>query len=202
MMDGMKFYLARIGMKTKSRMTQDTPAVAIREKDLSLNADAMEDCLRPVGFVGKAVDIRYGLGGWAQRLVAQYPKVRLLGYEQDPVTAAKAWVDDDRVNLDVARFNPDTVPVPYRECDLLLADFNTVTVLKRGLLDEAVEAIRPLNVIFTDVACVKLHLNFASYGLSSRDTLAEYWKRFKLPGYRLRKWSRKHHAASTALFSR
>jgi hypothetical protein len=188
-------------MKTKSRMTQDTPAVAIRDKDLKLNADAMEDCLKRLAFGKTAVDIRYGLGGWAERLLALHPKARVLGYEQDEETAEKAYVPD-QVNLHVARFDPATVPVPYRECDLLLADFNTVTVLKRTLLDEAVEAIRPLNVIFTDVACVKLHLNFASYGLSSRDTLAEYWKRFKLPGYRLRKWSRKHHAASTALFSR
>lgn len=177
-------------------MNQDTPAIEIREKDLATNAAALRECLaRIVVDISSVVDIRYGLGGWAQVVRGRWPLARIVGYEQHPATADRCWTDN-RVELRRERFMPENAP----GCELLLADFNTLTMLKRGLLDEALAACRPSYVVFTDVACCKLHLNYRSYGLKAAN-LEQYWTAFRIDGYRRLRFSRLHHAASTAVYA-
>jgi hypothetical protein len=141
-------------------MDHNTPATAIRPKDLAANCLALGDCLRavPPSAVRTILDVRYGLGGWARAALRRFPAARLVGYEADTETAARAW-RDGRVDLRVGRF-----PGSYAASGvcLTLCDFNTTTALKRALLDEAVvAAARPLYLVFTDVACTRLHLNYA-----------------------------------------
>jgi hypothetical protein len=130
--------------------------------------------------------------------LTRVPAAEVFGYEQNAATARSAW-SGPRVRVFVLPFFPEWAPPgPW---DLLLADFNTLTVKRRAELDEAVAAARPGYLVFTDVACVKLHLNFRSYGLGSPD-LGEYWAAFAVPGYAHVAHSRSHHAASSALYKR
>jgi hypothetical protein len=180
-------------------MNQDTPAVDIREKDLAKNAEAFRECLAyvPPSEIERALDIRYGLGGWAKAVRERFPDAYITGYEQDPETAEIAW-RGSQVRIINESFHPARV---HSQFDLLCADFNTLTVLKRKPLDEAVEAAEPAYVVFTDVACCKLHLNFRSYGLVEPD-LDAYWRAFPLKGYRLLGYAKRHHAASTAVYKK
>ncbi len=178
-------------------MNQDTPATEIKSKDLSANCLALEKLLGRLSLaqVSSVADIRYGLGGWAQVVRERFPDVPIEGWEQDSETAQKSWKDSG-VTLHIARWQPSPI-----RASLVLADFNTLTALKRQLLDELLAQIKSPYLIFTDVACSKLHLNYKSYGLS-RPYLSEYWKRFSVRGYLLKAWEQEHHAASTALFER
>jgi hypothetical protein len=183
-------------------MNHDTPAREIRQRALDLNVEAFRTLL---AFLPKAwrtrtafaLDIRYGLGGWARALREAFPETEVTGYEQDPATAQRAWRDAG-VSLRVERFRPEDRPGRF---DLLCADFNTLTALKRDLLEEALAEVAPDYVVFTDVSCSKLHLNYRSYGLTEPN-LDAYWRAFPVPGYELVAWEKKHHAASTALFRR
>lgn len=178
-------------------MNQDTPASAIRPKDLGANSEALRQLLlRVPRDILSAVDIRYGLGGWA-RVLYEHHHPSLLGYEQDLETYRAAW-KGAKVKLVNRRFEGQ----PYR-ADLLLADFNTLTVLNRKLLDEAVAAVPAEWVVFTDVARSKLHLNAErSYGLRAGATMDDYWRAFPLVGYRLVAWAGVHWAATTALYKK
>ncbi|MCK9569151.1 hypothetical protein M0R72_09430 [Candidatus Pacearchaeota archaeon] len=178
-------------------MNQDTPAINIRSKDLAQNALALRELLGNINptEVNRVCDIRYGLGGWAQVVMSRFPNARMIGYEQDQQTADMSW-KSGRVDLRVERWKPNGKKPP----DLLLADFNTVTVLKRELCDEAAQ-VGARYFVFTDVACSYLHLNWQAYNLSSPD-LDEYWSKFRVSGYQLVAFSKKHHSASTALYLR
>jgi hypothetical protein len=181
-------------------MDHNTPAKDIKPKDLAANTKALAELLDFVeGPIKQIVDIRYGLGGWAQEYTSQWPRARVVAYEQDEETAAKAWTND-QVNLEVGPFKPQEFP--FYHVDLLLADFNTLTVLKDTLLVEALAVIEPKWVIFTDVCCSKLHLNYRSYGLKKSDGLDAYWCKFAVEGYGLVRWRKFHHAASSALYQR
>lgn len=182
-------------------MNQDTPAVAIKTKDLDANGLALKELLEAIPRrerIQRIVDIRYGLGGWARHAVESFPLANVLGFEQDAETASKAFLVPS-VRLLNERFND--IQKLEGKTDLLLADFNTLTVLKRELLDRALTAVNPAWIVFTDVCCSKLHLNYRSYGLENPD-LAAYWERFEVGGYRLVKWVKRHHAASSALYQR
>ena len=185
-------------------MKDSTPAIDIREKDLAHNRGAFRDCLGylPPG-IRDAVDIRYGLGGWAQELKESHSDCKLVGYEKDPGTSAQASIPEGHI-LNCREYEPPTLEL----CDLLMADFNNLTCRHsfRGPgpepLIEAVEDLSPRYIIFTDTACARLHLNWrVSYGLSSPD-MGEYWEQFPLPGYRLMGWSRVHFHASTSVWAR
>lgn len=179
-------------------MNSKTPAADIKEKDLAKNASAAAYLLTMVPTPKTILDARYGLGGWAVEVAKLWPEVDLVGFEADLNTFNKATVPDGfrLCGLPTDRTKHDGAP------DLLLADFNTVTQKKRGELDEEIERWqRPAYVIFTDVACGKLHLNFRSYQLETPD-LADYWNSWDIPGYQIVAWTQKHHAASTALFRR
>lgn len=183
-------------------MNGKTPAREIAERDLAKNCEAFETCLSKMledGFSPKiAVDIRYGLGGWAMQLAGAVAGVRIVGFEADRATfdaaARPAFLE--------LRHEPYTGQL-VDSCGLLLADFNTLTLLKANELIEALAALAPEYVIFTDVACGKLHLNYRSYGLKLPD-LGDYYREFerRLAGYDLVTWDRKHHAASTSLWVR
>lgn len=177
-------------------MNDDTPARLIKVNDLNANSVALAELINGIDPPSSVLDIRYGLGGWARVVAETFPESCIIGYEHDPITARAAWIGS-RVTLRVKAFDPNEIEQPV---DLLLADFNTTTAKKRTLLDDALR-IRPLGLIFTDVACSKLHLNFSSYGLS-RPSLIEYWRRFDVPGYQLIGYVKAHHAASTALYKR
>lgn len=188
-------------------MNQDTPAREIKTKDLGLNREAVRILLQKIPsvqsntpLIKSVVDIRYGLGGWAQEVHRRFPKAKLIGYEQDKETFDKAWkIPQFQVyNL---RFSPKPYEVYVDRVNLLLADFNTLTKLNTELLDTALRYFRPGYVIFTDVSCSKLHLNFRSYDLSKAN-LDLYWKSFTVPGYCLVAWEKKHYAASSAVFKR
>lgn len=190
-------------------MNHDTPARLIRTKDLNANREALRTLLEeiPGDVIKSALDIRYGLGGWAQEVFKRFPSCRpYLGYEQDAKTAEAAWKHPtNRIILRIRKFHPAEVSYRYRpkqffRFDLVLADFNTTTMLKRDMVDEILPMARRY-LIFTDVACVKLHLNFRAYGLDRPD-LGEYWARFKLSGFRFVSFARSHHAASSALYER
>lgn len=176
---------------------QLTPARLIRFRDLVNNRRAMESLLPSIDPPPDWVlDIRYGVGDWAKAVRRKFPAAHIVGFELDEETAEGAWKD---ANVDL--FVEAWVPQTSRAVDLLLADFNMTTVLHRDLLDEAVKAISPGWLIFTDVAAGKLHLNYRSYGLESSD-LSSYWRGFVVKGYRLVRYERTHRAASTALYQR
>jgi len=179
-------------------MNSSTPAILIRSKDLAKNVKAFAGCLELLPKTPKTVlDIRYGLGGWAKELRRRYPKVAITGYEADPSTYNTAF-RDSLTNVYCGMF--DGSKRGYR-VDLLVADFNTLTTLKRKELEEALAIVKCQWLIFTDVACSKLHLNYRSYGLEEPD-LNAYWDEFDVEGYRLAGWAREHHAASTAIYQR
>jgi len=177
-------------------MNHDTPAVDIKEKDLNQNTQALEELLSKISdeSISSILDIRYGLGGWAEKALETFPGAKLIGYEQDANTAARA-VKPKGATVRVKRFEP----TKGMKADILLADFNTTTCLKRETLDHALRYVDCDYLVFTDVCCSKLHLNYASYGLAEAD-LKKYWKRFKVDGYKLIGFARVHHAASSALY--
>jgi hypothetical protein len=179
-----------------------TPAFHLSLGMLAANRKAMEDCVRHIPgkeSIKTVLDIRYGTGRWAKRVLSSFPKAKVLGYEWDRRTADAAWTDD-RVELRVETFEPQTSAV-WPVTDLLLCDFNTCTVKARGLLDDAVRYVNPNWVVFTDVAKSKLHMNYRAYGLPS-PSLAEYWKAFRISGYVLWWWASHQREASTAVWRR
>ena len=176
-------------------MDKNTPVREIREKDLAANCLAFGECLKrvPANEIKTVLDIRYGRGGWARLVRNRIPNARITGYEQDRKTAKLAWAD---VNTDLLAEEY----FPQRKVfDLLIADFNTLTQIKRQEIDDVIKVVRTKYLIFTDVCCSKLHLNYYSYGLSE-PSLIKYWRRFNLDGYRFVCFARHHYAASTALY--
>lgn len=179
------------------KMTQDTPAIAIKQKDLDLNGSALAGCLSLIKSpISTVLDIRYGLGGWAKIVCNKFSGCTIEGYEQDAATARKAWKDFG-VDLHVEKFAKPRNTKP----DLCLADFNLVTKLNRSLLDNLLAVMSAKYLVFTDVCASKLHLNYASYGLQRAD-LEAYWKSFAVRGYAYLGHRKEHHAASTAIYKR
>lgn len=181
-------------------MKPSTPAAQIPERDLGKNVAALRQLLETIpANVRLIVDARYGLGGWARVARDFLPDADYVGYEADSETWRAAWKDP------LATVYHSTTAAYERNlwapCDLLLADFNTVTQLKRAELDEEIKRWDPEWLIFTDVACGKLHLNFRSYGLEVPD-LGAYWRNWDVPGYSFEAYAKHHHAASTGLFRR
>ena len=125
-----------------------------------------------------------------------FPDARIIGYEIDAATIETAWTDSG-VELRHERWTPRPTP----PTDLLLADFNMSTMLSKEPLEEALIAVRPRFVVFTDVAAAKIHLNYSRYGLVG-PSMDKYWSRFRLDGYELVTYRREHHSASTALWKR
>lgn len=182
-------------------MKPSTPAAQINARDLDKNTEALRTLLRFIHTAPQiVVDCRYGLGGWAKVLHETFPQAHLVGFEADLETFERAWVGD-RSDLHCSSSGTPSLGLGYKRCDLLLADFNTVTKLKREELDEEIERWQPEWLIFTDVACGKLHLNFKSYCLAEPD-LGKYWRSWDIPGYEFKRAAKHHHAASTALFRR
>lgn len=179
-------------------MNPSTPAAQIAERDLSKNTAAVRELLALVEPPQTIVDCRYGLGGWARVVHELFEDADLLGFEADPETFERAYKHD---LAEVRNRVTSAYDQLWRPCDLLLADFNTVTQLKRRELDEELDRWQPTAIIFTDVACGKLHLNYRSYGLDQPD-LDAYWRRWSIPRYRFERFARHHHAASTGLFYR
>lgn len=179
-------------------MNSLTPANTIKTKDLEANTEALNSLLTFLPQqIQTVLDIRYGLGGWFKAVRAKFPLAKIEGYELDLETFQQAS-KDKKVKL-----HNKAYPKKSRKqvVDLLLADFNTCTMLKRKELDEALESIDCRYLVFTDVCSSKLHLNYKSYGLKS-PSLDSYWKRFKVSGYELIAWEKKHYAASTALYTK
>jgi hypothetical protein len=179
-------------------MNSSTPAALINGRDLSKNTVAVRELLAYIEPPQTVVDCRYGLGGWARVVHNLFEDADLLGFEADPETFARAYKNG------LAEVRNQVTAVYdqlWRPCDLLLADFNTVTQLKRRELDEELERWQPSAIIFTDVACGKLHLNYGAYGLDAPD-LDAYWRRWSVERYRFERFARHHHAASTGLFTR
>lgn len=183
-------------------MNQHTPANQIKTKDLLSNRQAMEDLLGeiPVKGVRSILDIRYGRGFWAQKVLERFPTASYTGYESDEETLSNAW-SSSQVQLYNSFWPPDEGSSGNDYPDLVLADFNITTMKNREMLDQVFEVVQPEWIIFTDVACCKIHLNYRSYGLE-RPEMEDYWKGFNVPWYRLIRFSRKHYAASTALYQR
>lgn len=184
-------------------MNPSTPAREIKAADLRKNGEALLALLKqlPKGRLWGVLDIRYGLGGWAAIADKTLVMSDYIGYESDQATRHQAVLPIG-VDLVPTAFDDEASSHLPRVPDLLLADFNTVTMLKRKELDEALELSgRPEFVIFTDVACSKLHLNYKSYGLNHPD-LKAYYDNFAIPGYRLVAFAKQHHAASTSLWRR
>lgn len=180
-------------------MKDITPAIEIPIKQRKANGWAFQECLSRIDLskVITVLDIRYGTGDWARRLRERAPHVQIFGFEVDSVTAKIAY--RGCVELAVAEYVGEQLPLWPAEYDLLLADFNNLTRLKAEPLHVALRAANPQWVVFTDVASAKLHINFASYGLDNPD-LAEYYRRFSLPGYELLGYERKHFPASTSVW--
>lgn len=182
-------------------MKHDTPAIEIRAKDRERNTAAFLEAfsaLRPRRFTS-ALDIRYGLGGWAEAIADRIPAY--VGFEADPATAAQA-VKPKGVMLLTGRFPPSEAMAVQPPFALLLADFNNLTLMKPFALLEAIQFAKPRAIVFTDVACSKLHLNFGSYGLESPD-LASYVRAFRdrvLPDWTHVHTARHHHHAATLAF--
>lgn len=178
-------------------MESSTPARMIRPKDLEANRTALEECLAliPEDGVKTVLDVRYGLGGWARTVRERFPRAKIVGFEIDAATVNNAWKDKG-VNLSASAWTGVGVG-----SDLLLCDFNVGTIKSRETVDTLTKVVQPRWVIFTDVACVKIHLNYRNYGLISPD-MDEYWQTYKVDGYEQLKWFRKHHAACTAVYQR
>lgn len=177
-------------------MEDRTPAVSIRSKDLDLNAKALDDLLNHIeGDIRTVLDVRYGLGGWAQRVTTRFPRCEIRGYEIDERTFAEAWTNP-KVRLSQYPFQGSNL-----RYDLVLADFNRLTLKRRNELDNLLSLVDSSWLVFTDVSCGKLHLNYSSYGLNRPD-LTEYYLQFNVPEYDFVTYSRSHHFASSALFQR
>lgn len=179
-------------------MKPTTPAITIREKDLAKNVEALGGCLDLVrGRIKTVLDVRYGLGGWAKLIMERVKPISYVGTELDQVTYEAAW-RHPKVNL-------INSPLPeklwHKKWSLVLADFNNLTSLHRGELDWLLPRVTADWLIFTDVACGKLHLNYGSYGLR-KPMLAEYWGRFAVEGYELVGYYRAHHFASSAVYQK
>ena len=183
-----------------SKMRSDTPAIEIREKDLQKNSSALERLLEliPVGNVLNAIDLRYGLGGWAEKVTKRFPDVTYKGYEKDRQTFRRALLSKPN---QVRLFRRDSQLVSG-QTDLLLIDFNNLTVLKREPLDDILSKIKTQYLVFTDVASSKIHLNFRSYGLNPDFSMVDYWEQFKISGFGLIGFVRDHHHASSALYKK
>src|SRR6516164_8531831 len=127
-----------------------TSALKIRSKDLSLNGEAAELCMREIGSrpINFIIDIRYGLGGWARIASDLFPDAALRGYEYNEATYKAAWKPPgaDIIQGRSPSLSKRVMGPLY--CDLLLADFNTVTMLKRKELDLALVNFRPRWLIF------------------------------------------------------
>ena len=176
-------------------MNSNTPALEISPKDLERNTEALKVLLAhiPPNAVSRILDVRFGLGGWVKEALRVFPNARVVGYEQDLETAKASW-HDSRINLKVRKFKGDK-----SKYQLVLADFNTVTQLRRVELDELLSCQNPPYILFTDVCCSKLHLNWKFYGLK-QNSLEDYWRSFNVGGYKLVAYAKVHYAASSALF--
>jgi hypothetical protein len=184
-----------------------TPVVQIDEKDQKANTAALEELLNHLPDSLKyVVDVRYGLGQWAQVISVRFPKADILGFELDRETALRAQVPS-RCRL---VFEGDLSHIcglcngtgEKSKVDLLLADFNMMTLTDPYEVKAEIFRWNPRWFVFTDVACGKLHLNWKTYGLGQPD-LNLYWESWQntIP-YQLVAWSRKHHFSSSALFTK
>lgn len=188
-------------------MDNKTPAIDIKQKDRNRNRLAFHSCLRYLrdkeeADIKNVVDIRYGLGGWACSLFEFYPKCKLIGFEGDEATYSQAA--EPRGTKLIHSYFPPAKKYKVSKlsnCDLLLADFNRLTVMNKSELTEALDLLSPRYAIFTDVSCSKLHLNYKSYWLES-PSLDAYWSSFDVPNYRFLFYDRQHFHASTGLFRR
>lgn len=187
-------------------MNTNTPANTIRKKDLDLNTEALRECLVELKKARKRVhtvlDIRYGLGGWAQVTFELLKPKCYVGFEADLKTYRESWKPKtaERFELCQQFFEPTGLN-PF---DMVLADFNNLTMMKPKDLLQVLAFARPRVVIFTDVACSKLHLNFESYGLNKPD-LNQYVRAFGknvLAAWTHLHTARKHHHAATLMFTR
>lgn len=184
-------------------MNSDTPALEIRAKDRDKNSAAFRECILTLMTPHRRIlDIRYGLGGWARQWFKLFTSERYLGFEADHETWRLAHKPGG-VEVRNERFDPKTT-APIGKIDLVLADFNNLTSLKAKPLLEVLEFAQPRAVIFTDVACSKLHLNFSSYGLKKPDLngYVRQFSKFVLPDWTCVHTSRHHHHAVTMLFRR
>ena len=191
-------------MTQSKKMNDATPAASIPPKDLDKNTEALGQLLTTLSRsrIEEVLDIRYGLGGWAKESLRQLSSVtRYVAWEADKRTYDLAYDGDDKISLFNDRFTPEMIEAEYT-IDLLLADFNLVTLRQKSLALEAAK-LGPRYLVFTNVACGKLRLNFRSYGLESAD-LDQYWKQWEheLPGYELLDYVRARHFASTGLFKK
>lgn len=187
------------------KMNARTPATAIRQSDLAKNNAAfvtlldelVEKYQMPAESV--ALDIRYGLGDWGVLLAGRFWQV--IGWEADEETAKRARVPAN-AHLHAGPYQPE---LRSHATTLLVADFNNSTILKDEPLWEAVKAERPEFVIFTDVACSKLHLNFRSYGLDHRSFDLYQHRvvdRARENGYNVISHLRAHHHAAMFVLRR
>ena len=174
------------------------------------NVAAFELCLKklPLRDIDTALDVRFGHGGWAKAFSMMCPDAELYGFEWDVETYSAAEVPP-RTKLVNRKFDTVTFPREWpRHYDLLCANFNTLTMLKCDPLLRALDIARPRFLIFTDVACSKLHLSYKSYGLKShcrRGDLEHYFDAFgsaSLPGWERVGIARTHFHAATAAWIR
>lgn len=192
-------------------MDANTPAREIRSADLAKNTAAFLECYQAVRRrkILRAVDIRYGLGGWASALCDANKNVKVLGFEADQETFDGARFFEGHTHVWHDHFPPRKLGAiadldAAKPVDLLCADFNNLTMMKAEPLLEAIRLTNPRMVIFTDVACSKMHLNFNSYGLTEPNLFA-YFERFNeviLPNWTHVHTARHHHHAATTAWIR
>ena len=190
-------------------MDPNKPAIEIRQKDLDKNTAAFLECFRAIRRcrkIERVVDVRYGLGGWSTALLGLKPNAKVLGFEANGDTFAKAEKPKG-----AKVFNCKFPPVGaeraalaaiqrFQNCDLLLADINALTLKMPTELLRAIEAVKPRAIIMTDIACAKMHINWPHYGLEGPD-LDRYFERFNeeiLPNWTHVCTARLHFFATSA----
>lgn len=190
-----------------SRRTDKTPAQFLNIAQGDRNARAIEELLRLIPIESESVriyDIRYGMGRWARTCFEYYDEVEVdfVGWEHDRDCVDMTDPEvRERGDVRVAYFPSGPIDLPV---DLLLGDFNNMTVKKAEPLLDAVEDLDPRFIIFTDSAPSKLHLNYDRYGLSSSQSVDDYIRLYEdlLPDYELTHYIRPHHAVVISLWTK
>jgi hypothetical protein len=188
------------------KRTDKTPAQFLNLTQGDRNAEAIEELLQhaypePPTELVRIRDIRFGMGRWAKTCLKFFDNVDFEGWEHDQECVDMTDPDVlERCKVHVSFFPPEELgPQP----DILLGDFNNLTIKKAAPLVEAVELYRPRFLIFTDSAPSKLHLNLSTYGLA-RKSVADYLRLYRatLPGYKLTHSIQPHHAVVISLWTK
>lgn len=185
-------------------MKDDQPAWKLSVKDETRNGEAVKTLLsRSAPAPKRIVEFFGGIGGVTRVAREMYPCTPLITWDKDD-----RCVETLREIEGVEVIQGDSLEEALvKEGDGVLMDFNLWTLLRarsvyKGVM-ERVFASRPTWVQVADSSLGKLHLNYASYGLESKDPEGYYGevkKWVRELGFALVDREKAHHKTVMLLF--